>query len=702
MTTKMKSLMRVALFLLLTLTVAAQQPQLQPPQQPQQPFTISVQTQLVIETVTVKDKDGKSIDDLTAKDFVITEDGVPQTISVFEFQKLVEDAPPTPVAAPAPASVPPVAPVAVKQITPERPGDIRYRDRRLLVLYFDMSSMPQADQLRSLFAARKFVESQMKGPDLLAVLQHVSGAVKVLQDFTDNRELLFSVIDNLIIGEDELTDTNDDASSADYGTPFGQDDSEFNLFNTDRQLAALQTAVNMLSSLNEQKSLVYFASGLQLNGIGNQAQLHATVNAAIRANVSFYPIDARGLVANAPLGDATRGSPNTMAVFNGMASRMGADRFQRSQDTLYALASDTGGKAMLDTNDLSAGIVAAQQAVTSYYIIGYYTTNTNLDGKFRRIKISLKEIPSKLSYREGYYAGKDFSKYTAADKERQLEEALMLGDPITDLTIAMELNFFRLNQAEYFVPLTVKIPGRELALAKKGGYERTVIDFIGEVKDEYGTTMQNVRDKVDVKLSDETAAQLARSPIEYDTGFTLLPGKYVVKFLARDAETGRIGTYQTNFNIPNLNKEVQRVPISTVVLGSQRVDLKDAIYNARKDTVQTANPLVENGQKLIPSVTRVFSKSREMYVYLQAYELAAASTEPLVAFVTLYQGQAKAFETTPVAITDGLDPKSKTVPLRLSVPLDQLNPGQYDCQITVLDPTNQKAAFWKAPIMLIP
>jgi hypothetical protein len=378
------------------------------------------------------------------------------------------------------------------------------------------------------------------------------------------------------------------------------------------------------------------------------------------------------------------------------------DNFQRSQDTLYTLAGDTGGKAMLDTNDLASGIVAAEQAISSYYILGYYTTNTNQDGKLRRVKITLKEIPAKLTYRQSYYAGKEFSKFTAADKERQLEDALMLGDPITDLTIAMELNFFRLNQAEYFVPLTVKIPGRELALAKRRGAEHTVIDFIGEVKDDYGTTIQNVRDKVDVKLSGETAAQLAKSPVEYDTGFTLLPGKYVIKFLARDDETGRIGTYQVPFAIPNLNKETERVPISSVVLGSQRIDLRDAIYNARKDTVQAANPLVENGQKLIPSVTRVFSRGRDLYVYLQAYELAATSTQPLVAFVTLYHGQKKAFETSPISVTDGLDVKSKALPLRFSVPLNQLPPGQYNCQVTILDPTGNKAAFWQSSIMLVP
>jgi hypothetical protein len=211
-----------------------------------------------------------------------------------------------------------------------------------------------------------------------------------------------------------------------------------------------------------------------------------------------------------------------------------------------------------------------------------------------------------------------------------------------------------------------------------------------------------VRDKLDIKLSDETAAQLARRPIQYETGFTLLPGKYVLKFLARDAETGRVGTFQAAFVVPNLMKEEKRVPISSVVLSSQRVPYGDALYNVQKSDAQAANPLVSDGQKLIPSVTRVFSKSRDLYVFLQAYERAAATTQPLVAFVTFYRGDVKAFETAPLPVTDGLEARSKAVPLRFSLPLESLATGRYDCQVTVLDPAGQKAAFWRAPVVLVP
>jgi hypothetical protein len=378
---------------------------------------------------------------------------------------------------------------------------------------------------------------------------------------------------------------------------------------------------------------------------------------------------------------------------------------QQSQDTLYALAADTGGKALLDYNDLAKGILQAEQSVSSYYIIGYYTNNTAQDGKFRRIKISVGgTVAANLDYRQGYFAGKQFGKFTAADKERQLEDALMLPDPVTELTIAMEVDYFQLNRAEYFVPIVVKIPGRELALAKRGGAERTLIDFIGEIKDNYGTTVANVRDKVDIRLSDATALELARRPIEYDAGFTLLPGKYTIKFLARDAETGRIGTYQTAFFIPNLNKEEKRIPISSVVLSSQRVDLKDALYNAvkGKERSETANPLVRDGQKLIPSVTRVFGKGRTMYVYLQAYQQGEGGVRPLIAFVSLYAAQKKVFETQPIEVRSGANNRLHTMPVEFSVALADLAPGQYDCQVTVLDPTAQKAAFWQAPVLLAP
>jgi len=620
---RMNRLLVVALSVALLTPAAAQQPATPAQGVP----TFRATARLIVQTVTVKDKDGNFIEGLTPKEFVVTEDGEPQTVSFAEFQRLPapsasaavvadETAPP-----PSPVTRPGAAPVAAPptdvKITGYAPGDARYRNKRLLVLYFDMSSMPSQDVLRAYNAARKYITSQMTPADLIAVISFQNGGVRVKQNFTDSKEQLLDIVQKLAFGND--TDSGGLSDTLEEGTAFGQDDAEFAILNTDRQLSALQTAVEMLRPLPDQKSLIYFASGLRLNGLDNQAQLRATTNAALRANVSIFPVDARGLVATSPLGDATRASAGGVGMFSGAGAGAAMNGFNRSQDTLFSLAKDTGGKAMLDFNDLSMGIVQAAQALTSYYIVGFYSSHTALDGKFHRVKITLNGTQTaELTYRQGYYADKEFAKFTEVDKERQLEEALILENPVTDLTIAMEVNYFQLNRAEYFVPVAVKIPGSELVQARRRGAAHAVIDFIGEVKDDLGNTQQNVRDKVDIKLSDDTAAQLAKRPVQYETGFTLLPGKYVMKILARDAETGHIGTFQTTFEIPNLEREDKRVPISSVVLSSQRVPVGDAIFNLQKTDVQAANPLVADGQKLIPSVTRVFSKARTLFVFLQA------------------------------------------------------------------------------------
>ena len=655
--------------------------------------TFQSSTQLVVESVLVKDKEGKPVEGLTSKDFTLTEDGIPQTIKVFEYQKLESAASGLPKLS---GISPAMAKLPNTHISPSGADEGRYRNKRLLALYFDMTAMPLPDQVRAFSAAQKFVREQITASDMLALLTFSGGSVKVLHDFSSDRESLLTVLQTLIVGEDQNAPDTGDPDAA-----FGQNDSEFNVFFTDRQLAALQTAASLLGHIHEKKSLIYFASGLRLNGLNNQSQLQATINSAIRAGVSLWPGDARGLVAQAPLGDAAVASPGGVGAYTGVSAMNATSNLQRSQDTLWTLGADTGGKALLDFNDLTRGITEAQKAFTSYYLIGYYTSNPALDGKFRRIKVSLNgDTTAKLEFRQGYYAGKQFGKFTGAEKERQLEDALMLGDPVTEIAIALEVDHFQLNRAEYFVPVTIKIPGSELALSRRRGAERTLIDFVGEIKDNYGMTVSNVRDKVDIKLSDSTAAELAKRPIQYDTGFTLLPGKYKIKFLARDSVTGRIGTYQAAFVVPNLSKEQERVPISSVVLSGQRIDMRDALYSAKdKLQAQAANPLIQEGQKLVPSVTRVFSRSRQMFVYLQAYQ---QEPSPMLGFVTLYRDQEKVLETAPVQVSSGQGTRLKTLPMQFSVPLETLPPGEYRCQVTVVDPRSQKAAFWQAPVMVIP
>lgn len=685
------------------------------------PFVIKANTQLVVEAVSVT-ADGEPVTGLTANDFSIREDGVQQRVAFCRFQQMNDSPLPRQTANREEPQAQPPSPTGIP-IAPENAGN-SYQDRRLLVLYFDMTSMPVSDQLRALSAAGKFIRTGLENSDRVAVMEYAGRGVQVRQDFTGDRAALGQALDSILAGAGTgLSDNPDDAASADTGSAFGQDNSGFNIFNTNRQLAALRTAIDMLAPITEKKSLVYFASGIQLQGIDNEAQLEAATNAAVKDNVAIYPIDARGLTASAPLGDASQGSPGGVAMYNGQAALALNMRQIQSQDSLYALGADTGGKALLNTNNLTGGIARARNTIGSYYIIGYYPTNTASNGKYRQVRITLT-IPrprTKLSYRKGYYEAKSFARFTPADKERQLEDALMLGNPITDLPLALEVNYFQLNSAEYFVPVAVKIPGSEVTLARRGNRKQVVFDFIGEVKDAYDATITNMRDQTKVNLSAASAARLERSDVEFNTGFTLLPGRYTMKLLARDDQTGKIGTYIKTFTIPNLERDWAGLPTSSVVLSQQRVALAKAAFNAKHNAQQEAvNPLVTAGQELIPSVTRVFRHSGQLYVFLEAYERekgdgrtektrarpkSAAASGPLEAYVSFYPlaaGKTAVWRTPIWPIRSTATGETGAVAVRLVFALARLKPGQYICQVTVLDPNRQKASFWQAPMEIVP
>ena len=183
----------------------------------------------------------------------------------------------------------------------------------------------------------------------------------------------------------------------------------------------------------------------------------------------------------------------------------------------------------------------------------------------------------------------------------------------------------------------------------------------------------------------------------------LLPGNYTIKVLARDDETGRIGTYMKKFVIPNLDKEKDQSSLQLGGVGkpAHRHEEGCALTRPRTDKGPTVNPMIQDGIKLMPSINNVFSKSRDLYVFLQAYERGSDTQRPLVAYVTFYRGQIKAFQTPPLGVTEGWDPKSKAISMRFSLALSKLPTGKYDCQVTVVDPTTQKANFWKAPVMLV-
>ena len=149
---------------------------------------------------------------------------------------------------------------------------------------------------------------------------------------------------------------------------------------------------------------------------------------------------------------------------------------------------------------------------------------------------------------------------TPADpaSDRQLEDAFLSAQPRTDLSLSVTVNFRQLNRAEYLVPVSIRIAPRSDLVVGRGRVSR--LDFLASITDANGITFSNMRDAVDLTLGPASIADLATTPIIYDASFTLLPGRYTLKVLARDQTTGRIGTSNVTFTIPNLERQQRALP----------------------------------------------------------------------------------------------------------------------------------------------
>lgn len=664
----------------------------------------------MVVNATVLDRSGKPIENLTKNDFQLLEDGKAQTLLTCEIQRLETK----PVAAIEPQlksrEAAPEPPKPAPQTTDKTS---KFQDRRLIVMLFDFSSMQPPEQIRSVDSAVKFLGSQMTASDMVSIMVFGS-ALKTVQDFTDDRDLLISTIKKFHIGDSSelagMADTG--ADSEDQSGTFVADETEFNIFNTDRKLAALEDAARRLSPFPEKKALVYFSAGVEKTGVDNQSQLRATVNAAVRANVAFYPIDARGLTASAPGGDASQAGAVGSKLYSGAGQRSLRDSFHNQQETLFTLAADTGGKAMLDSNDLTLGIRQVQKDIESYYILTYQSANTAEDGKYRRIELKLAPkiaaLKPKLDYRKGYFAPTTFAKLSGSDKEAQLQRAIESENPVTDLPIAVEIDYFRLAKDKYFVPVSVEIPGYALAFRNKRSKAATELDFIAEVRDARGRPASSVRDTIPLKLDEATAGQVVRKNVQYDTGMTLAPGKYTLRFVARENGEGKVGTFETPFTIPDLASG-NALRISSVIFSNQRGQQDAGVKNSKQ--LMQQNPLVDaSGQKIVPNIIRTFRPGQALYVYLEVYDPAVPENLPAAnvrvnsvsAGVALYDGNRKVFESQPVRVNRPDAKRAGVLPLRLEASLKDFKPGKYVCQVNVIDELGRKFAFPRIPLVVLP
>jgi hypothetical protein len=342
----------------------------------------------------------------------------------------------------------------------------------------------------------------------------------------------------------------------------------------------------------------------------------------------------------------------------------------------------------------------------SYYLIGYYSSNAAEDGKYRKISVRLndKSINARLEHRPGYWAGKVWAKMSGQDKEQQLKEAISAGDPVTDIPLALQIDYFRVSPTSYFVPVSIKIPGSVVALAAKGGAQMTNFDFAGQIQDEQRAVVGNVRDNIKIKLD---STKTNRKSFQYDAGFTLEPGKYRMKFLVRENITGKMGTFETRFVVPDLSADTSGLKTSSIIWSNQREPIKQAVGVAEKVSKKEtqANPLIVGEEKVVPNITHLFRRSQNLYVNFDVYDARPDPENPksrrVKVTMSLFNAKGvKAFDIGPLDATQLAPTRPEAVPVQFQVPLKTLAPGRYTCQINVVDEVGRKFAFPRAPLVI--
>jgi len=654
-------------------------------------FVLKMNGELVLTNVVVRDaKSGELIRGLKQSDFNVYENGKQQHIDTFDFENIEMATPLHEATVSGLAS----GSGSGKAVVVARPEDLR--NHRLIVMFFDLTSMQPEDLDRSVEAAQEVLRTKMQPADLVALVS-LGDTLKVDQDFTADKNALINEVGvyNGTEGEGFATGAAANTNQAEDTTGYTPDESEYNDLNTDRELFALRAVAKSLEKINEKKSLLYFSGGITRDGIENQASLRAAVNAAVRANLAIYSVDTRGLEAIGPLGDASTGSLRGNGARNGGAIQNNMNANFASQEVMATLSSDTGGKAFFDSNDFAPAFAQVQRDTSAYYAVGFRSSNMARDGKYRKLTIKVNRPGAKLEYRPGYYAPADFQHSAREDREQELTEQLTSDLPATDIALYMDAMYFRIDEGRYNVPVSLIVPGAQIPFVKGGDKDKATMDIIGMVIDEVKRPIGRARETV--KLNLDAGLNARQKNIQYTTSFNLPPGKYHLKFVVRENQTGRMGSFEADIALPEMKKAPLKM--SSIVLSSMRQPSKKQ------------GPLVRNGQEYVPNISHVFRQDQHLYllyeIYSPAREKAAENqhrgTKPginLLSSLELIQGTTKVYETPLVQARATNVEGRDAVAIELDVPLTGLKAGAYVCQLNVIDDAGGSFSFPRFAVLV--
>jgi VWFA-related protein len=602
--------------------------------------TIKITSNLVNFDVMVKDKKGKAITDLKAEDFVLTENGVPQTISFFDSTLS--------------SGKEPVKPASISLTTATHVSN--NFPRNIISLVLDGQTTEGANLKHVRDGVAKYIRERISDSDSVALFA-ISGGLQMLQPFTEDKAKLIEAVNHAdttstVSKTSEQRSLNESIASlrdqlttlptpGAVNTPaagsaaaqamisqrvleqYIQMRSVLSAQQTRPILAGLAAICEGLRAIPGKKTLVVFSQGF----VAPQSldwQVQSTIDIANRANVAIYIIDSSGLTGGTPQsgalvpGSALSGISAATSQENRIRAGAGESVFDitrqeglnRQQDLLYRISGDTGGQFIKNTNDIAGGLDRIDDEIRSRYTLAYRSTDPNFDGSFRKVRIEVRRPDAKVMARAGYYAIPPTQVVPLSPEDKKLIANFDTLSTHSTLPLSLELNSFRSESGFYIVPLSFEIPPMSVEFEQKGDKQRLQLDVLGLVRgvgDE--KILSRLGGNFDVELTAQQYESILNDKIFYRQDMQLQPGAYTIDLVVKDRLSGKAAAKRQNLALPVTDAEFSA---TEVVLSRHAEPL-------RQPPTGPADVLSAGNVQIRPSPSREFLPTDNLIMFFKIY-----------------------------------------------------------------------------------
>jgi VWFA-related protein len=647
------------------------------------PVTFAVEVAYVEVDAIVTDKAGEPVHDLTRDDFVVLEDGKPQTIELFTRIDIPYERP---------------EPAALPAVPPDVRNNLHPFEGRLYVLVLDGLHTSSMRSLLVRAAARRFLQRNFAEGDLAAVV-HTSGGATLGQELTDNRQRLLASVDRFMGRRlpsatlsriDEYRRTQD---TRQRGDSVRDPDEMQRAFDARATLDTLDGVADWLSRIRgRRKAVLFFSEGIDYNlydAINNREastildSMRKATATATRGNVSFYTIDPRGL------GGLSDEMMEIQPVFDDPALGLDPQGLQSdlrmSQDTLRALADETSGFAAVNTNDFSSAFARVVKDNSAYYVLGYYPAGHPRDGRFHKLQVKVSRPDLKVRARSGYSTPRvrpSRETPTVAGRETPALLAEMLGSPLprSGLPMAVQAAAFQGSGGRAHVMLGLQLAGGSFKFIEQDGKARETLDVSVAAMDAAGK-ITAANQKVALDLKPETRKAVEAVGMRVISWMDLAPGRYQIRVAGRGVNSGAAGSVFYDLDVPEFAKEP--LALSSLVLTS-----------ATASRVPTTGQLelLKDALPGPPTMARVFRAGDTLGLLADIYDAEKTPhTLDIVTTLTASDGSVAyrtADERSSAALKDA-GPGAAILHTAL-VPLKDVAPGAYTLRVTATSRMGKK------------